>query len=571
MPPSKRKDGEPVRVVFYIRFSSWKQDYENSKEGQLNYLQAYADAHGYTVVGIYVDEGITGKKDDRQDLNRLMRNARIRERPFDMVLIWKIDRLGRRSSTIDRRATELEKLGITITAIQQPIEGKPAVVKFFRNTLANMAEFISDNMGEDIARGKRTSASHGVWTNSAIPFGLKRDYRLDRGRMRPFLIPDPDTEWIIRRLFELYLDGTRSTTIAQIFQDEEVPNSSEKPWTGQDVTRRLKNIAYAGFIRHGKHSVLDDAELVVPWPEMELVSLVDYNQAQEIMASHNPKSNHPREVASVHLLSGRVFCGICEYKMSPTGGVRSYYNCNHRRRHLSSCDTPNPPADLLDAAVLQHILNKVVTKENTKRVLAIVAKSQTETMMEVEDELRNVSLEIENLKGARRALLLMVEDKENDVGPGDISERVSEIRDELKGLEANALEAKAKMSNEKALISNPEKVAAYVQDLGTYLRGTNLDLTKQILRELLVQVRVLPGETKNTATLIIKYRIPTPPKGWSNEADVEELVLRRNARSLELPVQAAAFLAVPVLHHHPRTELQRSGQPARIVDPPCRQ
>ena len=274
---------------------------------------------------------------------------------------------------------------------------------------------------------------------------------------------------------------------------------------------------------------------------MEIVSLEDYNQAQEIMASHAPKRNHPREVASAHLLSGGVFCGICEYKMSPTGGDRSYYNCNHRRRHLSSCDTPNPPADLLDAAVLQHILNKVVTKENTKRVLAIVAKSQTETMMEVEDELRNVSLEIENLKGARRSLLLMVEDKENDVGPGDISERVSEIRDELKGLEANAIEAKAKMSNEKAIISNPEKVAAYVQDLGTYLRGTNLDLTKQILRELAVQVRVLPGETKDTATLIIKYRIPTPPKGWSNEADVEELVLRRNARSLELPVQAAGL------------------------------
>ena len=367
--------------------------------------------------------------------------------------------------------------------------------------------------------------------------------------MRPFLIPDPDTEWIIRRLFKLYLDGTRSTTVAQTFNDEKVPNSSEKPWTGQDVTRRLKIIAYAGFIRHGKRSTLDEAELLVPWPEMELVSLEDYNQAQEIMASHAPKRNHPREVASVHLLSGRVFCGICEYKMSPTGGDRSYYNCNHRRRHLSSCDTPNPPADLLDAAVLQHILNKVVTKENTERVLAIVAKSQTETMTEVEDELRNVSLEIENLKGARRTLMLVVEDKENDFRAADISDRVTEIRDDLTRLEANALEARAKVSNEKALIANPEKVAAYVKDLGTYLRGTNLDLTKQILRELIVEVRVFPGETRDTATLIIKYRIPTPPKGWSNEADVEELMLRRNARSLELPVHLgdAPLLFLPGL------------------------
>ena len=234
MPPRKRKDGEPVRVVFYIRFSSWKQDYENSTEGQLNSLQDYADAHGYTVVGIYVDEGVSGKRDDRKDLNRLMRNARIRERPFDMVLIWKVDRLGRLSSTIGRRAAELEQLGITVTAVQQPIEGKPSVVKFFRNSLANMAEFASDNMGEDIARGKRTSAGHGVWTNSSVPFGLKRDYRLDRGRMRPFLIPDPDTEWIISAAFQAvprrHPLHYRSPTDLQ--RDEKVPNSSEKPWTG---------------------------------------------------------------------------------------------------------------------------------------------------------------------------------------------------------------------------------------------------------------------------------------------------------------------------------------------------
>ena len=48
---------------------------------------------------------------------------------------------------------------------------------------------------------------------------------------------------------------------------------------------------------------------------------------------------------------------------------------------------------------------------------------------------------------------------------------------------------------------------------------------------------MFPGETKDTATLIIKYRIPTPPKGWSNEADVEELLLRQNVRSLNIPAQ----------------------------------
>ena len=74
MPTKKKKnEGEPTRVVFYIRFSSWQQDAENTVEGQRNALQAYADAKGMVVVGVYIDEGISGKRDDRPELNRIMR------------------------------------------------------------------------------------------------------------------------------------------------------------------------------------------------------------------------------------------------------------------------------------------------------------------------------------------------------------------------------------------------------------------------------------------------------------------------------------------------------------------
>ena len=87
MPAKKKNDGEPKRVVFYIRFSSWQQDAENSKEGQINAPQDYADSNGKICVGIYIDEAISGKRDDRKELNRLMRDGQSRDRPFDEVLI----------------------------------------------------------------------------------------------------------------------------------------------------------------------------------------------------------------------------------------------------------------------------------------------------------------------------------------------------------------------------------------------------------------------------------------------------------------------------------------------------
>ncbi len=535
---TNKTEGEPVRYALYIRWSSGKQDAENTKEGQYNALRAHAESKGGVVVKIYIDEGVSGKRDDRKALNELMRDARNRIRPFDEVLVWKFDRFGRRASTMDRRITELEELGIGIVAIQQPIQGKPSVVRLFRTMLGGLAEYVSDNMGEDISRGRMTSATHGVWTNSSVPLGYKREYRMDRNRMRPFLVPDPDTSWIVVRAFGLYRDGSSTSKIAEVYREENVPGPTEKPWTPKRVGSMLKNIEYAGFIHFGKRSKFDDTEVIIPWPEMELISLEEYNQVQEIMASRNPENRHPREVASVHLLSGLVFCHKGSFKMSPTGGERSYYNCNGKRNGICpACDTPNPRAERLDTLVLQHVLDRIIIKENTERILVIVASSQTEATMEVEEELKNVNLEIESQKASRRKLLSFVEGEE-DVVPADIAERMVEIREELTRLEAKALEARAKVSNEKALISNPEKVLAYATKLETYLRGSNVDLTKAILNELIVEVRVAPGEQENTANVTIKYRVPTPPSGWAENTDIEVMALRKNARSMGTPVKA---------------------------------
>ena len=497
-----------------------------------------------------------------------MRDARSRNRPFDEVLMWKFDRLGRRSSSINRRATELEELGISVTAVQQPIEGKPSVVRFVRTLLGGVSEFFSDNMGEDIARGRRTSASHGVCTTSSIPFGFMREYRLNRGRMRPFLVPNPETAGIIKRMFQLYLDGTSTTKVAKLFQGENVPGPSDKLWSTARVSKFLKNIAYAGFIQFGKRSKFEETTLLVPVPEMEIITLDEYNRVQDILASHTPKNRHPREVASRHLLSGLVYSDGCGSKMSPTGGGHFYYNCNQRRNEACpSCDTPNPRADHLDAAVLDHVFGKILVPENMDRVTDIVTKGETVATQEVEEELTDLQIEIEGQKSERKNLLHLV--ATNQAVEGDIAESLTAIREKISELERNAFKARAKISNERSLSANPKRVAAYAKSLETYLRKENIDLTKEILREVIVQVRIRPGEEKDTSTVIIRYRIPMPPRGWKEAEDVEdveELLFRKNQRSLDYPVKAGvgeylAYQASGTVH----PEIHQDGRSVCIV------
>lgn len=77
-----------MRAALYGRVSTFDQEPEN----QLAELRRYVDARGWTSVE-YVDRGVSGAKDRRPELDRLLADAR--RRRFDALVVWRLDRLGR--------------------------------------------------------------------------------------------------------------------------------------------------------------------------------------------------------------------------------------------------------------------------------------------------------------------------------------------------------------------------------------------------------------------------------------------------------------------------------------------
>ena len=77
-----------MRVAIYARVSTFDQEPEN----QLAELRLYVSARGWTAVE-YVDRGISGSKDRRPALDSLVADAR--RRKLDVLLCWRLDRLGR--------------------------------------------------------------------------------------------------------------------------------------------------------------------------------------------------------------------------------------------------------------------------------------------------------------------------------------------------------------------------------------------------------------------------------------------------------------------------------------------
>ena len=105
---AKESLSHPLRVALYARVST--ANGQQDPELQLSELREYATRRGWEIAEIYTDNGVSGSKDSRPALNRLMADAG--QRKFDTVLVWKLDRFGRSLRHLINALAELEARGV---------------------------------------------------------------------------------------------------------------------------------------------------------------------------------------------------------------------------------------------------------------------------------------------------------------------------------------------------------------------------------------------------------------------------------------------------------------------------
>ena len=107
-----------TRVALYGRVSTANgQD----PQMQLRELREYADRRGWQIASEYVDRGISGAKDSRPELNRLMADAH--RRRFEIITVWKFDRFARSVSHLLRALETFKALGIEFVSLSE--QGTP--------------------------------------------------------------------------------------------------------------------------------------------------------------------------------------------------------------------------------------------------------------------------------------------------------------------------------------------------------------------------------------------------------------------------------------------------------------
>ncbi len=104
------------RVGIYVRVSTKDQ----SVEMQTNDLERYSKERGFRIFKVYQDIGVSGTKETRPALSKLMNNAR--KRKFDIVLVWRFDRFARSTKHLVNALYEFRNLGIDFISYQENID-----------------------------------------------------------------------------------------------------------------------------------------------------------------------------------------------------------------------------------------------------------------------------------------------------------------------------------------------------------------------------------------------------------------------------------------------------------------
>jgi len=145
---TEMKEGN-IRAALYARCST--HDKGQDPELQLLPLREYAERRGFVVAGEYVDIGISGSKDKRPQLDRLMDAAR--KRQIDTVLVWKLDRFGRSLKQLVTALDELSGLAVGFISYQDNLDLTTPQGRLMFHIIGAMAEFERELIKERVRAG----------------------------------------------------------------------------------------------------------------------------------------------------------------------------------------------------------------------------------------------------------------------------------------------------------------------------------------------------------------------------------------------------------------------------------
>lgn len=446
-----------MRAGIYARVSSEDQQERGTIENQIEFAKKYCDLHEIQIEKWYLDDGISGtiSLEMREAAKKMLEDAK--EKKFDLLLIYRLDRLGRSARIILNAVYELEQHGIKIRSMTEPFDTGDPNGRFLLTILAGVADLERETILERMWHGANRAARAGKWIGGIVPYGYKVN---DEGylEINEDKLPGIDMSEVevIKLIYNLTVNQNMSTIkISDYLNALNIPPSYTKDgrmvkkgkrkentagiWRPSRVLRILKNTTYKGIHYYGKRSN-KKRELI----SREVPAIVDeltWEKAQKVIQSNQlismRNSKHP------YLLRGLIKCGECglsyggAYYSGPGGKPKYYYVCGgktaYRGPKQGKCKSKNVPRDWIEEIVWNNIIDFINNPGDAMKELASSMKIRKSRCKEYEGDKSMVIENIKEKESEKQSILDLYRKKL--IGSLDVEQQLQKISREKSLLE----------------------------------------------------------------------------------------------------------------------------------------
>jgi len=173
---------------------------------QLRELKEYCERRGWEIVGEYVDVGISGSKDSRPQLDRLMHDAH--NRKFSAVVVWKFDRFARGVSHLLRASETFQSLGIDFVSLTEGVDTSTPAGKMVFTVLGAVSELERSLTAERVRAGMRNAKAKGRHIgrpplrhfSDAEVEQIRKARRMEATSIRKLAMQFNTTQWMVSQI-----------------------------------------------------------------------------------------------------------------------------------------------------------------------------------------------------------------------------------------------------------------------------------------------------------------------------------------------------------------------------------
>ena len=385
----------------YIRVSTEDQAREGFSLGeQEEKLKQLCDYKGYEVYKVYCDAGISAKDmEHRPKFQEMLKD--MKDGKINYIVAYKLDRVTRSVRDLEELISQLEKYNTYLVCDRDDVNTSTANGRFFVRMLTVLSQLEIEIVSERTKFGLNGAIKSGHLPGQ-VALGFKKD-----GNKKTII--DPATAPIIKRVFDLYLQGKTFLQISNIFNEEKVLN---KNWKDTHIERIINNRLYMGDYEMYKR--LKEWKNVEPVIYMNVVEPIipryiwEECQAQKIINQRTYTRDR------VYTFFQKLKCPKCGkiMKCKGSGGKRKkyvYYNCEDCHENIRESYVEEE---------FEKIVGQLLRFDNEYNELFLplfADKEKVADKSDIEREIINLTKQKERIKKAYMSEVVELDDFKEDL------------------------------------------------------------------------------------------------------------------------------------------------------------